>query len=178
VLCWKHMAFSEKQTEILNTLADYQPARTIVKTAEYLFDFEGAANQVVHQESPLIIRKQWAGAPEPIPFDPARGEFNRTPAPYRGDQLTVNLTERALILSVLRPDDEFPKVSFSVGLNAESIDIPPIFARVYAADNLNRPLDHKTEALTIPYFETVLAQSISQLGLYRQAQSLSVSDAA
>jgi hypothetical protein len=172
------MAFSEKQTEILHTLADYQPARTIVKTAEYLFEFDGASNQVAHQESPLSMRKQWAGAPEPFPFDPSRGEFYRTPTPYRGDQLTVNLTERALILSVLRPNNEFPRVSFSVGLNSESIDIPPVFARVYAADTLNRPLDHETEALTIPYFETVLAESITQLGLYRQARSLSVSDAA
>ena len=148
------MALSPEQTQTVEHLAQHEPSRAVIETALLLFDREEGSERIVFTR----------------PFE----------------KLAVSLSRNALTLSILHdhtplkvadfPDKKlflYPSISFAVSINEENEDLPPINARIFAADTLNRPVDTQGPEFSIEAFEQVLYHTTAELGLYHHIRELS-----
>lgn len=148
------MALSPEHKQTLQHLAEHEASRAVIETALFLLDTQEGSSRLVFAS--------------------------------RQEKLAISLSSASLTLSILHTDiplivDDFPdkklflfpRVSFAVGINDVNEDLPPINARVFAADTINRPADTRGPEFSINAFEEILYHTTAELGLYRRIHELS-----
>lgn len=147
------MALSPEQTKTLEHLAEHEASRAVIETALFLLDQQASADRITFEA--------------------------------RQEKLAVSLSSTSLVLSILHTDAPinipdfpqkklflFPSVSFALSMNQENEDLPPLNARVFAADRIGRPIDTRGSEFSIEAFEHVLSHTTAELGLYRRVHEL------